>query len=241
MLRGNEKRDIFLDEDDKLRFLDIIHQKKQEQRFYILAFCLMNNHVHLMISEGTDDIAKIVKRIAVSYVIYFNKKYQRVGHLFQDRFRSEAVEDDAYVLSLARYIHRNPIKANLVKSPDEYPWSSYNGYCEEGSDILDKEIILGLFSNNHEESKILFVEYMNIENNDRHLDVIENDEIMDENTATQLYEKLLKNRGVNLENGKESQIPNDIVWEFKELSKLSIRKIANISGLNKNKVNQILK
>lgn len=155
MLRGNEKRNIFLDQDDKLRFLEIIQQKKQEKRFYLHAYCLMDNHVHLMISEGTEDIATVIKRIAVSYVFYFNKKYKRIGHLFQDRFKSEAVEDEAYVLSLSRYIHQNPAKANLVKSPDKYKWSSYNGYIDEKnyiSELLDKEILLGLLSNDKEKA-----------------------------------------------------------------------------------------
>jgi len=148
MLRGNERRNIFLNEDDKMRFIETLYQKKQKDKFYLHAFCLMDNHVHLMISEGTEDIAKIIKRIAVSYVFYFNKKYKRVGHLFQDRFKSEIVENDAYVLSLARYIHQNPVKANLVKSPGEYKWSSYYWYLNEKSNmpnVLDKEITIRLF------------------------------------------------------------------------------------------------
>jgi len=244
MLRGNERRNIFLDENDKLRFIEIFHQKKKDNRFYLHAFCLMDNHVHLMMSEGTEDIAKAIKRIAVSYVFYFNKKYKRVGHLFQDRFKSEIVEDDAYVLSLARYIHQNPVKANLAKSPGEYKWSSYCWYLDKKnymSKVLDKETLLGYFSNDSEKSKRLFVEYMNKESEESYLDLTENNEIMDEHKAKQLYEKLLKQRGINLEQGIKAQIPNDLIWEFKELTKLSIRRIAGITKLNKDKVNRILK
>ncbi len=114
MIRGNERKNIFLDEQDKSRFVEILNDKKKSVSFYLQAFCLMDNHVHLMISEGVDDIARVMKRITVSYVYYFNKKYKRIGHLFQDRFRSEVVEDDNYVLSLARYIHQNPVKAGIV-------------------------------------------------------------------------------------------------------------------------------
>ena len=101
MLRGNERRNIFRDEEYKLRFIETLYDKNQENRFSLHAFCLMDNHVHLMLSEGVEDVAKIMKRIIVSYVYYFNKKYKRVGHLFQDRFKSEIVEDDNYVLALA--------------------------------------------------------------------------------------------------------------------------------------------
>jgi putative transposase len=102
MLRGNEKKNIFLDYDNKLRFIEILYEKKQDRKFFLLAFCLMDNHIHLMLSEGVEDVAKVMKRITVSYVYYFNKKYKREGHLFQGRYRSEAVEEDSYILSLAR-------------------------------------------------------------------------------------------------------------------------------------------
>ncbi len=93
----------------------------------------MDNHVHLMISEGTEDLSKIMKRINVSYVYYFNQKYKRVGHLFQDRFKSENVEQDLYLLALARYIHQNPLNPPLVKKVSDYKWSSYNSYMYESN------------------------------------------------------------------------------------------------------------
>lgn len=89
MLRGNERKNIFLCDEDKLYFMETMFEKKQGSRFYIHSFCLMDNHIHLMISEGSEDISRVMKRITVSYVYYFNKKYKRVGHLFQDRFKSE--------------------------------------------------------------------------------------------------------------------------------------------------------
>jgi REP element-mobilizing transposase RayT len=85
----------------------------------------MDNHVHLLINEGDDEIGKIMKRINISYSYYFNKKYGRIGHLFQDRFKSEGIDSDAYLLSVVRYIHNNPVKAGLVKNIEEYKWSSY--------------------------------------------------------------------------------------------------------------------
>ena len=111
MIRGNNRNAIFLDDEDKLKFIEILSQKKQDNAFFLYAFCLMDNHVHLMMQEGTGDIANVMKRINISYVYYFNQKYKKAGHLFQDRFKSEGIEDDKYVLSLIRYIHQNPLKA----------------------------------------------------------------------------------------------------------------------------------
>ncbi len=149
MIRGNERRNIFLDEEDKIRFIETLYEKKQGNRFSIHAFCLMDNHVHLMLSEGVEDVAKVMKRVTVSYVYYFNKKYKRMGHLFQDRFKSEVVEDDSYLLALARYIHQNPVKAGMVRSVSEYKWSSYNCYLSESNyftKVMETETVLGLFS-----------------------------------------------------------------------------------------------
>lgn len=133
MMRGNEKKDIFIDEEDKMKFIDILIEKKQDEAYYLYAYCLMNNHVHLIIKEGKDELSRIMKRINISYAHYFNDKYDRVGHIFQDRFRSEAIESEAYLLSAIRYIHMNPVKANVVKETSQYSWSSYNLYIDQSN------------------------------------------------------------------------------------------------------------
>lgn len=104
----------------------------------------MDNHAHLLVNEGEDEISRIIKRIGTSYVYYFNKKYGRVGHLFQDRFKSEAIEDDSYLLAVVRYIHNNPVKAGIVKNASSYRWSSFNAYIEEGipQNFIDRDLVL---------------------------------------------------------------------------------------------------
>jgi len=234
MIRGNERKVIFLDDEDKLRFIETLYERKQEDRFYLHAFCLMDNHVHLMISEGTEDIATVMKRITVSYVYYFNKKYKRVGHLFQDRFRSEVVEDDSYALTLARYIHNNPVKAGLTKTVGEYKWSSYLCYTDEKqyfNKVLDKELIMGMFSQDNEEAKKLYVEFMKKEPIDEFIDLQEEKQFMDEEEAKELFTQML---------ASQDEIEK-IIKEFKQKTNLSIRQIATIAGLNKDKVNKILR
>ncbi len=244
MLRGNERRNIFHDEEDKLRFIETIEEKRQEARFSLHAFCLMDNHIHLMLSEGTEDVAKVMKRITVSYVHYFNKKYKRVGHLFQDRFRSEIVEDDAYVLALARYIHQNPVKAGMVKTTGEYKWSSYSSYLNMNdyfSRIVDIELILGIFSRDEVKAKKQYVRYMNEEAHEKFIDLKEDSLVMDEKAAKELFEEMLLKSGENWTSGAKRDLSEDLIKELKEKTHLSIRKIAVVTGLNKDKVNKILK
>ena len=104
----------------------------------------MGNHVHLLLKEGSETIGDIMKRIASSYVYYYNHKYDRVGHLFQERFKSQPVNDFSYFTTLLRYIHQNPLKAMLVDSIDEYEWSSwqeYNGTAHQG--FCSTQVVLG--------------------------------------------------------------------------------------------------
>jgi putative transposase len=237
MIRGNERRNIFHDEADKLKFIEKLNEKKQGNRFFLHVFCLMDNHVHLMLSEGVEDIAKVMKRITVSYVSYFNKKYKRVGHLFQDRYRSEVVEEDSYILALARYIHQNPVKAGMVKSAGEYKWSSYHCYLNGRNDLVDTETILGLLSVDQRTAQERFEEYMKEETQEVFIDLVEDVEEMEEEAAKELFERM-----VGL--GKSSdgnQITDKLIKEFREKTNLSIRKIAAITGLNKDKVNKLLR
>lgn len=113
MLRGNNREKIFIDNEDKQRIIETIRLKKKDREFFLYAYCVMDNHIHLVIREGEDSLSRIVKRIGVSYAYYFNKKYNRIGHVFQGRFKSENIEDDKYLLCAIRYVHRNPVKAGL--------------------------------------------------------------------------------------------------------------------------------
>lgn len=134
MLRGADRRIIFSDDADCLKFLDAIKRAKMVSGFRLFAYCLMGNHVHLLLREGKEPLEIIFKRIGSTYVYYYNWKYQLHGHLFQDRFRSEPVEGDAYFLDVLRYICQNPVKAGLCDHAFEYPWLGCSGITED--DVL---------------------------------------------------------------------------------------------------------
>ncbi|WP_170270384.1 transposase [Heliorestis acidaminivorans] len=148
MLRGIDKRDIFQNESDYKKFLEYIEKAKEKVNFTVYAYCLMTNHVHLLLKETEKhEIGDIVKRIAVGYVQYHNIKMGRVGHLFQNRFKSEAVDKDAYFLTVLRYIHQNPLKAGMVKALGDYQWSSYNEFIKDNKKIVETTFALNYFNN----------------------------------------------------------------------------------------------
>lgn len=138
MLRGVNRQSIFEDDEDCIRFISLLRNlverfddagKPLPARCTIYAYCLMDNHIHLLLKEQTEDVSTIIKRVGISYAYYFNRKYGHNGHLFQDRFRSEPVNDMAYFMTLMRYIHQNPVKADIVDDIRDYRWSSWHEYA----------------------------------------------------------------------------------------------------------------
>ena len=144
MLRGINRQNIFEDEEDYRRFAELLFMmafptddsgKPLPPRCFFYAYCLMTNHVHLLIKEASESLSAVIKRIGVSYAQYYNKKYIHFGHLFQDRFKSEPVNDYAYFFTLLRYIHQNPMAAGLTKDVASYRWSSWSEYEQTGNGI----------------------------------------------------------------------------------------------------------
>lgn len=162
ILRGANRQEIFHDDKDRMKFLRIMEKCKKEYGLYFYAWCLMNNHIHLLMKEGNEPLSDTMKRIGVCYASYYNWKYKVTGHLFQDRFRSEVVENERYLLVAIRYIHQNPVKAQMVEFPDEWRWSSCLGYYGKVPvirGILDDESILSMFSDRKPVARKRFMEF----------------------------------------------------------------------------------
>ena len=143
MMRGINHQQIFEEDEDYRVFLRILRKCKNISGFKILAYCLMGNHIHLLIKEDEEKLELIFKRIGVRFVKWYNQKYQRCGHLFQDRFKSEVVDDERYLITVAGYIHQNPVKAGICKNADEYPYSSYKEYLKYPS-LVDMDFVESL-------------------------------------------------------------------------------------------------
>ncbi len=141
MFRGANKQDVFFDKRDYEKFLEILLKLKEKKKFELYAYCLMTNHVHLVIKENElRDISDIMKRLIAEYTQWFNYKYERTGSLSENRYKSCAVKSDEYFMHLVRYIHQNPSKAGLA-NVDEYQWSSYSEYLNERK-FVDTDFLL---------------------------------------------------------------------------------------------------
>lgn len=121
--RGVEKRDVYLEDEDQERFLEILVEAAELYDFEVHSFCLMSNHYHLLLETKSDNLSLIMRQINSKYSMYFNGKYTRVGHLWQGRFKSWFVYDDKYLFALIKYIELNPVKAGITKKIGEYPWA----------------------------------------------------------------------------------------------------------------------
>ncbi len=128
MARGNEKQVIYRARRDRVKFLGYLESATVRYGAVIHCYCLMKNHYHLLIETPSGNLAQIMQHINGAYTTYFNRRYHRVGHLFQGRYRSILVDADAYCLALSRYIHLNPVREGLSPRPADYEWSSYLSY-----------------------------------------------------------------------------------------------------------------
>ena len=244
MLRGNEKKAIFYDDEDRKKYLDIMLKMKEDGNYQLYAYCLMKNHVHILIREKEDAIQRTMKRICVSYVYYFNNKYQRTGHLYQDRFRSEVIEKESYILAAARYIHNNPVKAGIVKTAENFSWSSCKEYIGERvyqKGLVDKGFLLSLFSDNEGQAVELFREFTRKSNIDEFID---NDEcsardkniVTNKKNLTEKINRILLDRGYHLESFnrcKDKRIRNELIREIKKTTGASVRELSRIMGIGK--------
>ena len=136
--RGNQKQTVFLDEQDYNEYIHLLKKYKREIKFKIYGYCLMPNHVHLVCEvKEPKELSLLMKKLNLSYSIYFNKKYRKIGHLWQDRFLSRLIYKDLYLLQCINYIEANPVRAQLTTEITKYLWSSYNLHLEQQNGLID--------------------------------------------------------------------------------------------------------
>lgn len=225
MLRGINQQQIFEDTEDCDKFIQILKDCKAVSDFKIFAYCLMRNHIHILIKPEKEPIEQVFKRIGARYVYWYNVKYQRVGHLFQDRFKSEPVEDDSYFLTVLRYIHHNPVEAGICKNVEDYKYSSYQEYITK-SRLVDTDFTFNMIS------KSEFVRYNNEANFDKCLDVEDTAKIR----VTDEQAKRIIKKVSNCENSAEfqkldSKSRDEYIAIFKQ-NGLSIRQISRLTGVS---------
>jgi putative transposase len=160
--RGNERRPIFSGIQDHQKLFSFFSEAVVRYGLSIHAYCLMDNHYHLLLETSEPNLSQALHYINGGYTSYYNRAYGRSGHLFQGRYRAILVEKDAYATTLSRYIHLNPFRASLCKKPEEYPWSSYFGYIRMGGrpSWLETSFILGYFGPQETEAIRRYVRFV---------------------------------------------------------------------------------
>ena len=235
MIRGVNKRKIFEDKQDREKFLQLLkyYQKKYEIEIY--GYCLMDNHVHLLLKDN-DNLNRFMQCIQAVYALYFNKKYKRIGHLFQDRYKSIPVENQKYMLECLRYIHQNPVKANIT-SVDNFNWSSYNEYINNAK-IVNIKFILSLFSDNKKMAIYKYKKYMKTLNKKVDLKNI----IIEDNLSDKEARKFMESfYNIKIEDIKKmNKIDrNDILFKIVSLNIFSIRQISRITEIDRNVIRRL--
>lgn len=236
MVRGINQQDIFHYDEDREKFIDILKKTKQISQFELYGYCLMNNDVHLLLREGPENLSQIMKRIGIAYVYWYNNKYERSGHLFQDRFKSQNVEDDDYLLRVLRYIHQNPMKAHVVEEMDQYPWSSYHGYKQEGTDkegLIDRDFVFGLFAEEGKVARDAYCAYMAEPQQEKYLEHTEKKKCTDEEAKLAL-EELLQAKSIHILHHVEKSRRDEVLRILRKMDGISIRQIERITGIGRN-------
>ena len=161
IVRGNERKAVFRDDRDRERYLEGLARYRERFGFRILAYCLMDNHVHLALERGPVMLSRIMLSVQGSYTQWFNFRHGRVGHLFQGRYKALLVQRDRYLLALVRYIHENPVGARLVERASEYRWSSDRAYRRgSGPEWLDLDRVLPMFGRNRQRAATGYRKFM---------------------------------------------------------------------------------
>lgn len=239
MMRGNNKEKIFIKEKDKYNLIKMLKTATQEDAISFVAYCFMDNHVHLLIKGDLNDMSSAMKKVNIKYAMTYNKKYDRVGHVFQDRYKSQVIIDDTQLLRVMRYIHKNPVKAKIVENIDLYKWSSYNEYKVGVYDLVNNDegkFVMGCFSHDKESFCKFHSEY------DTEI-FLDTKEEMEEHKLTitqKLISDYLENHEISADQlKKEPNHQKRLIEILIDKSKLSHRKIADLLEVSGNLVHKI--
>lgn len=219
--RGDNKENIFIDEKDRWNFLSILKDITKKYNWLNYCYCLMNNHYHLLIKTPDANLSKGMKQLNGIYTQRFNKKHNRVGHVFQGRYNAKLVQKENYLMVLIRYIMLNPVRAGLINSPEKWKWSSYNEIIENygKSNFIAKDFILSQFSSKKNEAIDLFKKFIcSAIKEDKLLDKFRKKSIVGDNYFVERIKKMLNDEEKNMEktskNPKFTNRPKlDVIFE----------------------------
>ena len=228
IVRGNQKQKVFKDRLDFLKYLEFLTGYKERHHYNLYSYVLMSNHVHLLIETREIPLSKVMQGINQSYTMYFNRRYKTAGHLFQGRYKAILCDRDAYLLTLIKYIHLNPIRARIVKEIGDYQWSSHHNYVKQKkeSNIVDNDRVLRMFSEYESVARKLYKTFMGDEISIKKEDIyrtidqriLGEDKFIDE--VMEKYEGELKKE----KRGKEYSLP-EIAKAIEKINGVTLKQI----------------
>ena len=221
--RGSNKQRIFEDEDDYGKFLTVLRKYEPICGYKLIAYCLMSNHIHLLIQPGTIPLPRIFQRVIPSFVYWYNKKYERVGALFQSRFRSSPVNDSAQMLTVIRYIHQNPIKAAICGHPGQYQYSSYRDYFD--NDLIDHIFVRSVVSDE------FFFSFNCTENDDRCMDIDDEQPRLNDERAAKIMQRLSGCRNVTEFQQLDVNVRDDVLYDM-WMAGISMSQANRVTGIS---------
>lgn len=237
MMRGINREFIYRTVKEKHYFMDLL---KEELNTCLVGYCLMDNHVHLLLKAQLNDLSLAIKKVNVKYAMQYNYYNQRVGHLFQNRYKSEVIHTEPYLIQVIRYIHYNPVRAGMIQKAEEYQWSSYKEYLGNTFVVAEhhKAFILSLFSGNIAE----FVRFHQQEDCFEYLDTkeeIEQNRIkMAQDIITEFCDETGIADAIQIKN-ENRYIQQDIILRLLQKTKLSHRDIAGLLEVNRGIIHHV--
>lgn len=214
------------DDQDRSKMVDTLRRYSDELDVEIVSYCLMDNHIHLLL-RTKEDAALFIKKLASSYVYYFNHKYDRIGHLFQDRYKSEPVETEEYLLTVARYILQNPDKAGICAA-DQYEWSNWRE-VETGHGFCNTQLLCDCIGDRQ-----ALTAFCRATCDDKCMDTGEK-KILKDSDALLALRKICGTQ----ETSKVARLPKserDLILRKAKRAGLSVRQISRLTGVDRNTV-----
>ena len=233
MVQGLNKEYIFNSNEEIMTYLEILFKYEKEYKLLIVAYCVMNNHVHLLINvEDVYELSKLMKNVNTTYAIYYNKKHNRCGFVFRNRYKSEEIFSEKHFISCINYIHNNPIKAGICKSREDYKYSSYNDYINKSGFVTQLLLEKCFIAQNLDYKKVLESRY------ECYNFIEENDEV----DKMEIINVFLEEKNIGFseirDNGEMlKEIATILHFEYN----ITQKEIAEIIGVNRLKIHRILK
>lgn len=226
MTRGINKDAIFKNKLDKEKLIKVIKKKINEIECKIYAYCVMDNHLHLLLECDVGDLSLLMQKINISYAAYYNLKNNRIGPVFQDRFKSEIIFDEKYFYGVIRYIHNNPVQANIVIKPEEYIWSSIREYIYNESNIIHKDAKKMIKENFKTISS--FSKFHEIQDKQDYLEIAEEVQLRKIELGREIIDNYLEQ--IESEALVNTEDKEQVIIKLLETEKFSYRKIAELVG-----------